>query len=155
MPRRRSDDVLEIEQLLYRYARAIDAKDWKALEQVFTPDARIHYAVERGAELSAGELGVWLAGAMTIFKQTQHVVTNPLVEVDGDAARCTSYLTATHLQVRKSDGVELRTTEGSMYGDTLVRTRDGWRISSRRLDRLWVDGRYLGPDEVKLFPSPA
>jgi len=152
MPRRRSDDVLEIEQLLYVYARAIDTKEWKALEQVFTPDARIHYAVERGAELSASELGAWLARAMTIFKQTQHVVTNPLIDLDGDRARCTSYLTATHLQVRRSDGAEVRTTEGSVYSDTLVRTSAGWRIASRRLDRLWVEGGYLGPDEVRSFP---
>ena len=154
MPRRRSDDVLEIEHLLYVYARAIDGKDWKTLAQVFTPDARIHYAVERGTEVGFAELGPWLARALVIFKQTQHVVTNPLVELDGDTARCTCYLTATHLQVRKSDGALVRTTEGSMYSDTLVRTRDGWRIATRRLDRLWVDGSYLGPDEVRLFPSP-
>jgi 3-phenylpropionate/cinnamic acid dioxygenase small subunit len=151
VPRRRSDDVIEIEQLLYRYALAIDAKDWKALETVFTPDARIHYAVERGAELTAGELGSWLARAMRIFKVTQHVVSNPLVELKGDdTARCTSYLTATHLQVRL-DGTPARTTEGSRYLDTLVRASDGWRIASRKLERVWVDGEYLGPDAVQLF----
>ena len=151
MPRRRSDDLVEIQQLLYRYACAIDAKDWKALETVFTPDARVHYAVERGAELSAGELGAWLARAMRIFKVTQHVVTNPLIELAaGDTARCTSYLTATHLQVRL-DGKTVRTTEGSRYSDTLVRLPDGWRIASRKLERIWVDGEYLGPEAVQLF----
>jgi 3-phenylpropionate/cinnamic acid dioxygenase small subunit len=151
VPRRRSDDVVEIQQLLYRYARAIDAKDWKSLERVFTPDARIHYAVERGTEVSFAQLGPWLAVAMRIFKRTQHVNTNHLIEVSGDTARCTSYLTATHVQERH-DGTETRTTEGSQYSDSLVRTPEGWRISSRRLDRIWVDGTYLGPDEVKLFP---
>jgi len=148
-----ADDVVEITQLLYRYARAIDAKDWKALEHIFTPDARIHYAVERGAELRFPELGPWLAQAMTIFKATQHVITNPLVELAGDSARCSSYLTATHLQVRLDTGAEEITTEGSMYSDELVRTREGWRISARRLDRIWVDGRYLGPDEARPFPA--
>ena len=57
------DDLIEITQLLYRYARAIDGKDWKALERIFTPDARIHYAVERGAELRFPELGPWPARA--------------------------------------------------------------------------------------------
>lgn len=147
-----SDDTVEIEQLLYRYARAIDQKDWKALERVFTPDARIHYAVERGAELSFAELGPWLARATQIFKVTQHVITNPLIEVRGDSASSTAYLTATHLQVRR-DGSLARTTEGSRYTDTLVRASEGWRISTRRLDRIWVDGTYLGPDQVQLFPS--
>jgi 3-phenylpropionate/cinnamic acid dioxygenase small subunit len=145
-------DVSEITQLLYRYARAIDAKDWKALERVFTPDARIHYAVERGAELAFSQLGPWLAQAMQIFKVTQHVITNPLVELSGDAARCTSYLTGTHLQVRH-DGTELRVTEGSVYRDELARTPQGWRIRARRLERTWLDGTYLGPDEVRRFPS--
>jgi len=151
VPRRRSDDLVEIEQLLYRYARAIDGKDWKALETVFAPDARIHYAVERGAELSAGELGAWLARAMRIFKVTQHVVTNPLIELGGDdTARCTSYLTATHLQVRL-DGKLVRTTEGSRYSDSLVRSGEGWRIVARKLERIWVDGEYLGPEAAQLF----
>jgi 3-phenylpropionate/cinnamic acid dioxygenase small subunit len=146
-----SDDTSEITQLLYRYARAIDAKDWKALERVFTPDARIHYAVERGAELRFPELGPWLARAMTIFKATQHVITNPLIEVAGDRARATSYLTGTHVQVRREDGVQVLTTEGSTYTDELVRTAEGWRISSRKLERTWIDGQYLGPDEARLF----
>ena len=150
MPTRRSDDIVEIQQLLYRYARAIDAKDWKALGEVFTADARIHYAVERGAELSARELQGWLATAMRIFKVTQHVVTNPLVELAGEGARATSYLTATHLQVRL-DGTTARTTEGGRYSDTLVRTAQGWRIATRRLDRIWVDGSYLVPPEIQLF----
>jgi 3-phenylpropionate/cinnamic acid dioxygenase small subunit len=149
----RAEDQVEIEQLLYRYARAIDRRDWKALEQVFTPDARIHYAVERGAELSFAELGPWLARAMTIFKATQHVITNPLVELAGDSARCTSYLTGTHVQVLRASGAERVVTEGSAYSDELVRTRAGWRIAARRLDRIWCDGMYLGPDDAKLFPA--
>jgi 3-phenylpropionate/cinnamic acid dioxygenase small subunit len=148
-----ADDVVEITQLLYRYARAIDTKDWKELERVFTPDARIHYAVERGAELRFPELGPWLSGAMTIFKATQHVITNPLIEPSGDSARSTSYLTGTHVQIRRDTGEEVLTTEGSTYTDELVRTRDGWRIRARRLERAWLDGRYLGPDEARLFPS--
>jgi hypothetical protein len=119
---------------------------------VFTPDARIHYAVERGAELSFRELVPWLARALAIFKATQHVITNPLVELAGDAARSTSYLTGTHVQVRV-DGEEVLTTEGSVYTDQLVRSPEGWRIAARKLERIWVDGTYLGPDEVQLFPS--
>ena len=145
-----AEDTLEIQQLLYVYARAIDAKDWKALERVFTPDARIHYALERGAELAFPELGPWLAGAMRIFKVTQHVISNPLVELRGDSATSTAYLIATHVQVR-TDGTHTRTTEGSRYSDTWVRTREGWRIATRRLDRIWVDGEYLVPPAIQLF----
>ena len=145
-------DLLEIQQVLYAYARAIDAKDWKSLERVFTPDARIHYAMERGAELTFRELGPWLARSMAIFKATQHVISNPQVEVQGDAATSTAYLVATHVQVRQ-DGTENLATEGGRYTDTLVRSPEGWRIATRRLERIWVDGTYLVPPEIRLFPS--
>jgi ketosteroid isomerase-like protein len=143
-------DTAEITQVLYAYARAIDAKDWKSLERVFTPDARIHYALERGAELSFAELGAWLAGAMRIFKATQHVISNPLVELRGDAASSTAYLVATHVQI-KQDGTPALTTEGGRYSDTWRRTSEGWRIATRRLDRIWVNGNYLVPPEIQLF----
>jgi 3-phenylpropionate/cinnamic acid dioxygenase small subunit len=145
-------DQSQIEQILYLYARAIDQKDWKALERVFTPDARIHYALERGAELRFPELGPWLARSMTIFKATQHVISNPLVEVQGDTASSTAYLIASHVQVRQ-DGSESVTREGGRYTDTWLRRPEGWRIATRRLERIWVDGQYLVPPEVRLFPS--
>lgn len=148
-----AEDTIEITQLLYRYAIAIDTKDWKALERVFTPDARIHYAVAGGIELRFPELAGWLARAMSIFKSTQHVITNPLVELSGDVARCSSYLTGTHVQVRIDSGEEVLVTEGSRYDDELVRTRDGFRICSRHLERIWLDGRYQGPDQIRLFPT--
>jgi hypothetical protein len=49
------------------------------------------------------------------------------------------------------DGTEIRVTEGSVYRDDLVRTPEGWRIRARRLERTWLDGTYLGPDEVRRF----
>ena len=36
-------DKIEIKELLYRYARACDRKDWKLLPTVFTPDAYLDY----------------------------------------------------------------------------------------------------------------
>ncbi|HTO06600.1 MAG TPA: nuclear transport factor 2 family protein [Myxococcota bacterium] len=147
-----SEDFFQIQQVLYAYARAIDAKDWKSLERVFTPDARIHYALERGAQLRFPELGPWLARAMTIFKATQHVISNPSIELRGDTASSTAYLVATHVQVRP-DGTENLTTEGGRYTDTWQRTAEGWRIATRKLERIWVDGSYLVPPEIRLFPA--
>ena len=38
-----SDDA-EIGRLLYRYARAVDSKDWDLYRSVFTADAHIDYS---------------------------------------------------------------------------------------------------------------
>lgn len=146
-------DREEIARLLWRYARAIDTRQLDDLRAVFTPDAQIHYALERGTELAFPQMLEWLGRALVIFCRTQHVVSNPLVDVEGDRASGTSYLVASHVQVRK-DGREHLVAEGGVYSDRFARTREGWRICARRLDRIWVNGEYLGPDDVRLFDRP-
>jgi hypothetical protein len=42
----------------------------------------------------------------------------------------------------------------AVYHDALERRAEGWRITSRRLDNLFVQGRFLGPDRVKTFEKP-
>jgi 3-phenylpropionate/cinnamic acid dioxygenase small subunit len=37
-------DAVEIQQLLARYARALDTRDWELYRSVFTEDAFIDYA---------------------------------------------------------------------------------------------------------------
>src|SRR5512139_2813386 len=89
----------EIAQALYLYARAIDAKEFALLDAVFTPDAVIHYAVPGGTRLPLREMVDWLREALSMFRITQHVISNPIIALAGDRADSTAYLTATHEQV--------------------------------------------------------
>lgn len=144
------NDRLEICDLLYSYARAIDSRDFTALDRIFTADAIIDYDLPGGARLPLEEMKTWLADVLQIFRGTQHVITNPLIEVDGGCARSTSYLTASHEQV----GLEGRVTvfvDNGVYSDRLVRTNDGWRITERKLSRLFLHGEFQMPDEVERF----
>ena len=151
---RELSDRLEIEQLLYRYARAIDTRELELLETIFTPDARIAYNVVRGVDLRFPEMLEWLRRSLRIFKVTQHAMSNPLIELDGDAGRATTYLSAAHVQERL-DGEQVYVLQHAVYFDALVRTDAGWRIAERRLENVWIDGTFLGPDEVRLFEKPA
>jgi 3-phenylpropionate/cinnamic acid dioxygenase small subunit len=146
-------DLLEIQQVLYRYARALDERDFDLLHEVFTPDATIHYDVPGGVRMGFRETVEWLRGALQIFAVTQHVMSNPLIELDGDRARSTTYLTASHVQVRL-DGTEVCVVQGGIYRDLHVRTGLGWRIAERTLQATYADGTFLGPDAVQLFPKP-
>ena len=143
-------DHLEITQLLYRYGWAIDTRDWDLLTAVFTPDASIDYSVERGVKLPFPEMLEWLRGALAIFRATQHSMSNPLLELDGDAARSTTYVSAAHVQERLDGSTAYALLHG-IYTDRHVRTGDGWRIAERRLDNVHLVGRFLGPDQVKQF----
>lgn len=147
-----SEDRMEIVQTLYVYARAIDAKELRLLDRVFTADAVVHYDVPGGSRLSYGELVPWLANALAMFRMTQHVVTNPVVEVLGGRVRSAAYLTATHEQVGL-DGRKTTFIDHGIYKDDWVKTADGWRIRARRLQRFFMRGDFQMPDQCKSYPE--
>jgi 3-phenylpropionate/cinnamic acid dioxygenase small subunit len=146
-------DRAEISALLHRYARAIDSRNLDDLRHVFTPDAAIEYAMDRGTKLDLPKLVPWLRETLRIFRQTAHEITDPVIVLDGDTAHSICRLVATHIQV-ELDGRERTVVEGGAYTDEHVRTPEGWRIRTRRLDRHWVEGEYLWPDQVQLFDQP-
>jgi hypothetical protein len=147
-------DVRKITELLYRYGRAIDRRDIEDLRNVFTHDAMIEYAFEQGTKLDVQKMIPWLGRALRIFRMTDHVITEPRVDLAGDSAHSTCRLVASHIQV-ELDGSERTVIEAGTYTDEHVRTSEGWRIRARRLDRQWVDGEYLPPAKVKLFDRPS
>lgn len=153
MDLRAVSDHLEITQLLYRYARAIDTRELDGLDQVFTPDAEIHYDFFGGVKRLYADMKPWLREALRIHRATQHCMTNALVELEGDAARATTYLHVAHVQQLKTGGRSYVVQHGT-YHDRLVRTPAGWRIRSRRLENVHIEGRFHGPDAVELYDRP-
>ena len=147
-------DHIEITQILYRYAPAIDSRDFALLASLFTGDATIHYDVTGGTRLHVTEAVEWLRQALPMFRVTQHALSNPRIDLDGDTARAVTYVTATHVQVGL-DGTEVYIVMHGAYSDRLERTDAGWRISERRLDDIHTHGHFLSPDRVRKFPLPA
>jgi 3-phenylpropionate/cinnamic acid dioxygenase small subunit len=147
-----SADRDEIAQVLYLYARAIDAKQFALLDGVFVPDAIIDYAVAGGTRLPLREMVGWLGDALSMFRMTQHVISNPIIVVTGDQAESTAYLTATHEQVGL-DGKRTVFVDHGIYKDDWVRTEHGWRIRARRLERFLMHGDFQMPDQCKRYPS--
>jgi hypothetical protein len=146
-------DHVEITQLIHRYGRAIDTRDFAALRQIFTPDAQIAYNVVGGTALELPAMLEFLRGALPMFKLTQHAMGSPVIDLAGDAARATTYLSAAHVQV-KLDGEEVYILQHGTYYDRLVRTPQGWRIARRRLENLWTQGEFLTLDRVQPFDRP-
>jgi len=146
-------DQMEISRLLYRYARAIDSRELDGLRSIFTEDAVIHYDLEGGTKLPVGEMIDWLRTNLRIFRATQHAISAPLVEIDGDRARSTCYLTAVHQQVAV-DGCRTVFYDHGIYSDELVRSADGWRIRTRRLNRILMHGDFTMPDQTKPYDAP-
>lgn len=123
-------DRLEIQDLFARYSFAIDERDWDALDNIFTADAKIDYSETGGAKGSFAEIKAWLPGALERFPMFQHMVATTRLTLDGDEARSRTIL-FNPMVYRTSDGEEQTFFVGLWYRDHLVRTPQGWRIAER------------------------
>jgi hypothetical protein len=123
----RTDDLVEIQQLLARYAVTITQGDIDGLLGVFTPDGTYSafgetYSLDKFPELvAAAPKGLFLTGTA-------------LVDLDGDTATGTQPLCfiehSTH---------DLRI---GYYRDTYVRTADGWRLKTRAMTFIRRSGAH-------------
>ncbi|WP_405137898.1 nuclear transport factor 2 family protein [Nocardia sp. NBC_01388] len=114
----RIEDLLEIQQVLARYAVTITKGDIAGVLAVFTPDGTYSafgdtYTLDLFPELvAAAPKGLFLTGTAVL-------------DIDGDTAEGTQPLCfidqSTH---------DMRI---GYYTDALVRTEDGWRIRTRRM----------------------
>jgi SnoaL-like domain len=111
-----TEDRDSILQLLYTYNHAIDGGDAERWADTFTADGALNAA----GRLFAGrdELIRFASGVHGM----RHVVTNPVVEVDGDKAAVQAYVL-----VFRGPSVSVIGT----YADELVRTPAGWRFVRR------------------------
>src|SRR5262245_58766533 len=95
-------DIIELNQLAYRYAAAVDACDVDMFLAVFTPDARLrsfHPDTEQPfADLTGHDQLASIPNIMRgMYRATTHMMTNHLVQVDGEAATGAVLCTARHL----------------------------------------------------------
>lgn len=140
-------DRLEIEDLITDYAAAIDSGEIDKLDAIFTPDAFIDYSAMGGAKGSYPEVKVFLAKALKGFRNTQHLIGNFEIRLDGDKATG---------KIMCFNPMELETGDkpaipvfflGLWYHDEYIKTSEGWRIARRTEQKSWV---YNVPGFMKL-----
>ena len=134
-------DREEVRETVYRYATGVDTRDWELYRSIFADRVHVDFSSwngRPGAETSADE---WVAGVKVLFTgldATQHVMSNPIVDLDGDRAVCTVYMKAEHFLY--SEAGDDSFAIGGYYRDTLVRTGAGWRIDGVTLTVTWRRG---------------
>jgi 3-phenylpropionate/cinnamic acid dioxygenase small subunit len=123
----KSSDRADIEQLLVHYATGIDQRDWNLFRSCFTDDAVGDYG-DIGTFAGAEALTDFMIAAHRGFGPTNHMLSNFVIQVDGDRATARSYvhvvLAFAHDRDAWFDGV-------GTYEDALVQTDSGWRIAHR------------------------
>lgn len=131
-------DRLEVADLLRRYATALDSRDWDLLASVFTDDGAADYGELGGVNTGAATIAAFCRSALAGLDASQHLITNEVVELDGDRGRARCYFQAQHVY-RGAEGGD-HYLVGGTYEDELVRTPEGWRIRRRTLLPTWFEG---------------
>lgn len=122
-----ASDRSELVDLLARYGRALDDRDFDAVAECFTPDAQVTYS---GTRLAPGRAAIveYLQGLRSLIAST-HVMGLPVIDLDGDLARMETTGLA-YLVAPTDDGPVVR-TRGLRYRDLAVKHGGRWMIVER------------------------
>ena len=116
----------EIRQRLYTYCHAIDRVDAEELATVYHPDAVDEHGWFDGP---ADEYIAWVIGGLSHGGESQHLLGNIKIELDGDVAYVESYLIAT-MASAGGDGIKMHFLHGR-YVDRFERRDGAWKIAHR------------------------
>jgi SnoaL-like domain len=135
------EDRLAIIELIGRLVLLLDARDWKALEQLFTDMVYNDRTSLTGGEpetLGAAEfVGGWRY-LMENLDAVHHMVTCHVITLEGDEATCAANMQGTHVLANHSGGPIW--TVGGRHDYQLTRTSDGWRIAGITFTIQWATG---------------
>jgi SnoaL-like domain len=128
-----------ITEVLHRYCRGIDRRDWELLRSCYHPDAYDDHAVYRGER--DGLLEFMREFVTARCSATKHSVSNILITVAGDTARAESYIHAWHRMLPESGAEDAPPQELSVSArnvDALERRNGEWRFARRLLVLDWL-----------------
>jgi hypothetical protein len=137
-------DRVALEELMNRYARAIDLRQWGSLDHVFAAgEIEADFTSMGVRQPYRGPASGWIAmvrDTINGFDATQHFFANHSADIDGDAAVDTRYMQARHVL-----GAGYYTI-GGYYTGHMTRTPQGWRIARYKLTVSFTDGdrRLMG-----------
>ncbi|AWK09332.1 hypothetical protein DDQ41_10830 [Streptomyces spongiicola] len=131
-------DRLAVDEVVTRYAHAVDDGDWPAYRALFTHDGRADYRGAGGVEGPAAEVAGWLEETMRLFPVRQHLIVNRRVRLrdadgyPGDRADVRADYVSP-VQPESGGGF----LAGGRYAFGLARGDDGWRLRSVAVHEKW------------------
>ena len=127
-------DRQAIEEVVLRYCRGIDRRDFALVRRCYHPDARDHHgSFEGGVDAFID----WVDRLTARYRWTQHFVANMLVDLsdDPDKAACETYGVSLHRSDDPRPFMNLAT--GFRYLDRFERRDGEWRIAERHAVGEW------------------
>jgi len=121
-------DKQAITEVLYRYARACDRADEALMRACFHPGSIHRHGRYEG---TSAEFVTFAMKIIRTAKATKHVITNPLIEFDGDGALSECHYLAYHRIPNAESGAEEDNFSGGRYLDRFERRGGVWKIVER------------------------
>jgi hypothetical protein len=134
-------DRLAIQDLIGRLVLLLDARDWNALENLFTDTVYNDRTSLTGGEPETLGVVEFVGGwryLMENLDAVHHLVTGHVINLEGDRATCSANMQGTHVLANPSGGPMW--TVGGRHDYQLTRTPDGWRISGITFTIQWATG---------------
>ena len=134
-------DFNEITRRRYEYAQGIDTRDFELLRSIFADEIMMDFEDYSGQPAALIRADDWVAGVKVLFTgldSTQHVMTNPIVDVNGDEASCRMYMKAEHFL--RNDQGSFDFALGGYYIDQLKKVDGRWLIHAVSLKLFWNRG---------------
>jgi len=133
-------DRAAITDAIHTWSTSIDTRDWSRMRELLTDPVHIDYS-SNGSISGDMPAENWIARLQGLygFDATLHMVSNLVIELDGDNATCTSYVNAMHFL--NDAGKELGAYACGIYIHKLKRNGARWKIYSATFK---VAGRHSG-----------
>jgi hypothetical protein len=126
----RVEDRQAIHDAIVRYCRGVDRSDPSLVLSAFHDDAiDNHFGVVLPFREAIGTLKAARTGSPPSKTKSMHNICNVLIELDGDIARCETYVTVI---VRiPHEGTDIDWTHAGRYVDRFEKRDGEWRIAYR------------------------
>jgi len=121
--------------LLMRFARALDEKDWAGYAALYAEDGVLH--LPWGEPHPQAILRESTEANLGRFHATHHISANHQIQIDGDTAASRSSLPAVHVADLLA---ESHWTVAGWYDCEYRRTPDGWRFTRVAITPVWQTG---------------
>lgn len=132
-------DRMEIIDTINRYATSVDTRDWDLFLTCYTDEMNadmVSVGFDEPLDMPAKAFLEIIQHAVDPFDSTQHLISNHVIEIDGDNATCVCYLQAQHFSQDDTGAHALLI--GGYYANSLVRTPAGWRINKYKVVKTWM-----------------
>lgn len=131
-----------IMETISKFSYFADHHKWDNLRKLFTDQITIDYTSLAGGEpakLDAEALIKHWEPALSKYKMTQHIITNHIIELQGEsAATCKAYFQAVHENPNRFG--DHKWTLGGEYIFSLLKVNEDWKIAGITMTAKWGSG---------------